>query len=109
MPRTVRGRFAAGVCLAAGVLGAAAGGASALTRAPAMNESNRPASCPPVPAQQTGPDGEAKTLTGTFPWPAPPAGVNPRSYATYLHTAPDSTPPLAPANWTNGGSDWKLT
>jgi hypothetical protein len=82
--------------------------AAALEPAPAMNESTRPASCAPLSEQQTGPDGEPKTQTGTFPWPAPAAGTNPHDYAAYLHTG-DTTPPIVPSNWANGGSDWKLT
>lgn len=96
---------AATVALAAG---ASSAEAQTPAPAPAMNESNRPASCGPVPAHQTAADGEPRTLTGTFPWPAPPAGTSPRDYAAYLHT-PAQTPPLAPSNWANGGGDWKLT
>ena len=41
-------------------------------------------------------------------WPAPPAGTDPENFAAYLRT-PALTPPVRPANWNNGGSDWKLT
>jgi hypothetical protein len=82
--------------------------ALALAPVPTINESTRPASCPPLPKQQTGADGEPRTLTGTFPWPAPPAGTRPSDYAAYLHT-PAGTPPTVPSNWDNGGGDWKLT
>ncbi|HEV7679584.1 MAG TPA: S8 family serine peptidase [Candidatus Dormibacteraeota bacterium] len=68
----------------------------------------RPASCPPVPANQGGPDGEPISQRGTFPWPQPPAGTDPTRYQAYTHT-PVQDPPLRPANWNNGGADWKLT
>jgi hypothetical protein len=68
----------------------------------------RPQSCPPVPADQGGPDAEPITARGTFPWPQPPGGVDPTRYEQYDHT-PVQDPPLRPANWANGGNDWKLT
>jgi hypothetical protein len=77
-------------------------------RAAAINESTRPAACPSLPAKQTGPDGEPLTATGTFPWPKPAPGTDPYDYASYLHTAA-TVPPTVPANWNNGGGDWKLT
>ncbi|HEV3056557.1 MAG TPA: S8 family serine peptidase, partial [Solirubrobacteraceae bacterium] len=96
------------VALASTGLVAAAGASPRPPRAPTINESTRPASCPPLPARQTSADGEPRTATGTFPWPAPPGGINPDDYAAYLHT-PMTTTPTVPANWNNGGGDWKLT
>jgi hypothetical protein len=98
------------IALVAGLVAVMASAQATATppRAPAINESTRPASCPPLPARQTTPDAEPRTATGTFPWPSPPAGVNPNDYAAYLHT-PATTPPTVPANWGNGGGDWKLT
>ena len=83
--------------------GAGKGGPSAGPGTP-----SRPSSCPPVPANQGGPDGEPRTQRGTFPWPTPPAGTDPTDYAAYDHT-PAQQPPLRPANWGDGGADWKLT
>jgi hypothetical protein len=96
------------VALATAATAAASGALAAPPHAATMNESTRPSSCPPLPAKQTVADGEAKSELGTFPWPGRPAGLKATDYASYLHT-PMQTPPLAPANWTNGGSNWKLT
>jgi hypothetical protein len=71
--------------------------------------STRPSSCPAVPADQGGPDGEQRSARGTFPWPAPPASGDPTRYDTYDHTPSAQEPPLRPANWGEGGADWKLT
>jgi Subtilase family len=68
----------------------------------------RPSSCPPVPSNQGGAGTEPQTTTGLPVWPAPPAGTNPEAYAAYLRT-PGTTPPARPANWSDGGGDWKLT
>ena len=81
---------------------------SPLTARAAAATTSRPASCPPVPADQGGPDGEPITQRGTFPWPQPPAGVDPTRYQAYDRT-PAQQPPQRPANWGNGGADWKLT
>lgn len=78
------------------------------TAAPAITETTRPTSCPPVAADQGGPDNEPRAATGTFPWPQPPPGTNPEDYAAYDRT-PAQQPPLRPANWDNGGGDVKLT
>jgi len=94
------------VALAAASASAAASGAP--PHAPVLNESTRPSSCPPLPATQTGADAEPRTATGTFPWPSPPAGLDPEDYAAYLHTRA-AEPPTVPSNWDNGGADWKLT
>ena len=75
---------------------------------PVAPDNPRPSSCPSVPADQGNADNEAQTPTGAPLWPAPPSGTNPKDYAAYLHTAA-LTPPLRPANWADGGSDWKLT
>jgi len=62
-----------------------------------------------VPSNQGGPGQEAQTATGTFPWPSRPQTVaNPEDYSAYDHTPP-ADPPVRPANWSNGGGDWKLT
>ena len=76
--------------------------------APVPPDNPRPASCPAVPANQGGAGSETQTTTGTPLWPPPPAGTDPENYATYLHT-PAVTPPARPANWADGGGDWKLT
>jgi hypothetical protein len=79
------------------------------THAPAVPADNpRPAACPPVPASQGGAGTDAQTPTGAPVWPPPPPGSDPEDYAAYLHT-PAATPPVRPANWNDGGSDWKLT
>ncbi|MHB8339663.1 MAG: S8 family serine peptidase [Mycobacteriales bacterium] len=77
-------------------------------KAPARGESNRPTSCAGAPTDPNAPDGETATATGTFPWPAPPRGTNPTDYSAYLHTPPGVVPER-PANWDNGGGNWKLT
>ncbi|MCL4448337.1 MAG: S8 family serine peptidase, partial [Actinobacteria bacterium] len=69
---------------------------------------SRPVTCPPVPANQGGASNQTETLTGTFPWPPPPAGTNPTDYASYANT-PNVTPPIRPANWNTSGYDWMLT
>ena len=74
---------------------------------PVATDNPRPSSCPPVPANQGGPGTETQSPTGTALWP-PPQGSDPESYASYLHT-PSVQPPVRPANWSNGGGDWKLT
>ncbi|HEY2430645.1 MAG TPA: S8 family serine peptidase, partial [Acidimicrobiales bacterium] len=76
--------------------------------APVPSDNPRPGSCPPLPSAQGGAGTEPQTATGTFPWPAAPAGTNPENYAAYSHT-PTATPPVRPANWSDGGGDWKLT
>ncbi|MHB1487757.1 MAG: S8 family serine peptidase [Acidimicrobiales bacterium] len=43
-----------------------------------------------------------------MPWPSAPAGVNPENYPAYDHT-PNQFPPVRPANWAQGGGNWKLT
>jgi len=76
--------------------------------APVAPDNPRPSSCPPVPSNQGGAGTDVQTTTGTVPWPAPRAGTDPENYPSYLKT-PSVTPPVRPANWDNGGSDWKLT
>ena len=77
--------------------------------APAVTPDNpRPATCPAVPANQGGPGSDTQSTTGTPLWPPAPAGTSPKDYAAYLHT-PAATPPVRPANWADGGGDWKLT
>ena len=68
----------------------------------------RPTACPPVPRDQGGPGTERQSLKGTVPWPALPAGTDPTVAVTHDHTAA-VTPPVRPANWADGGADWKLT
>ena len=75
---------------------------------PVAPDNPRPSSCPAAPSAQGGPGSETQTATGVPLWPPPPAGANPENYASYLHTAA-TTPPVRPANWANGGGDWKLT
>ena len=70
---------------------------------------SRPVTCPPLRHDpNTASSGEVATQTGTFPWPPAPAGANPEHYSAYDHT-PAMFPPLRPANWANGGNNWKLT
>jgi hypothetical protein len=97
-----------GVVALAAVSASVASAVGRPPRAPVLSESTRPASCPALPAVQTGADKEPRTATGTFPWPAPPAGLDPEDYPAYLRTRP-TTPPTVPSNWDNGGGDWKLT
>jgi hypothetical protein len=96
---------------------ASASAATALGRAPALprpaaapvqNGSSRPASCPALASDPDTGDGEAQSALGTFPWPKAPAGVDPTDFSAYAHT-PATEPPVRPANWANGGGDWKLT
>jgi len=94
-------------------LAAARAGDPGTTRAPAAAQpvpvdNPRPSGCAPLPSAQGGAGTEPQTATGTFPWPATPKGTNPEDYAAYLHT-PAVTPPVRPANWSNGGGAWKLT
>ncbi|MHB8438387.1 MAG: S8 family serine peptidase [Acidimicrobiales bacterium] len=76
--------------------------------APVPIDNPRPNGCSAIPANQGGPDNEAQSPAGTVPWPAPGANIDPEDYASYLHT-PSVQPPLRPANWNNGGGNWKLT
>ncbi|HEV2370057.1 MAG TPA: hypothetical protein VGR90_09265, partial [Acidimicrobiales bacterium] len=77
---------------------------------PSPAASSRPSGCPPANGDpNTANDGAHTTAEGTFPWPAPAAGSNPESYAGYLHTTAVGGFPERPANWANGGSNWKLT
>ncbi|HLI53802.1 MAG TPA: S8 family serine peptidase [Acidimicrobiales bacterium] len=100
--------LAAGPAVADSTPGAALSTVAASPAPPVAPDNPRPASCPPVPSNQGGPDSEAQTTTGVPLWPAAPPGTNPEDYASYLHT-PQVTPPLRPANWADGGGDWKLT
>jgi hypothetical protein len=93
------------VVTAAAHPGAAAAATPPWPKAPVLHESDRPTSCPPLQSDPNTGDAEPRTPTGRFPWPAPPAGVNPEDYAAYAHT-PTQFPPLRPANW---GGDYKLT
>jgi len=81
---------------------------AATPAAPVAPDNPRPGSCPAIPSNQGGPGNDTQTTTGTPLWPQPPTGTNPEDYAAYLHTA-TATPPVRPANWANGGGDWKLT
>ena len=100
----------AGIALPAVTAPAGATGSEspATHAAPVPVDNPRPGACSPVPANQGGADNETQTPSGTVPWPAPAAGANPENYSAYLHT-PVQTPPQRPANWDNGGGDWKLT
>lgn len=83
--------------------------ATAVAPAPSVTPDNsRPASCSSVPSNQGGPGTETQTTTGTPLWPPAPANSDPEDYAGYLHTSA-ATPPVRPANWADGGGDWKLT
>ncbi len=107
-PTATPGRTAAQAAAAARQALATPTPAALATALRQASTASRPQSCPPVPADQGGPDGEPVTARGAFPWPAPPAGVDPTQYQRYDHT-PRQQPPLRPANWSNGGADWKLT
>lgn len=73
------------------------------------DESNRPASCPGSPgADPNVGDSEPQTSTGTFPWPPIPRGVPLTAVRRWDHT-PHTRVPRRPANWSQGGGDWKLT
>ncbi len=77
---------------------------------PVPADTSRPAGCPASNGDpNTANDGAAQSATGSVPWPPVPAGVAPEDYAAYLHTAPVGGRPERPANWANGGGDWKLT
>jgi hypothetical protein len=78
---------------------------------------------PPVPTDMSRPqgcaasngdpnaanDGAKQSPTGTVPWPPAPEGVDPDNYAAYLHTQAVGGFPERPANWADGGGNWKLT
>jgi hypothetical protein len=77
---------------------------------PVPADTSRPAGCPPSNGDpNTANDGATVSPDGTVPWPPAPPGVDPEEYAAYLHTHPVGGYPERPANWTNGGGDWKLT
>ena len=85
--------------------------AAATTPAPPVApDTSRPQGClAPNGDPNTANDGATQSPTGTVPWPPAPPGLNPEDYATYLHTDPVGGVPERPANWVNGGGDWKLT
>jgi hypothetical protein len=49
----------------------------------------------------------ATPARATFPYPTPPAGTPPQSYAAYLRL-PAASPPVRPTDFT-GNTEWKLT
>jgi hypothetical protein len=89
----------------------AASRAATTSGAAAAGQDNpRPQSCPASNGDpNTANDGASITPEGQFPWPATAPGTNPQDYAAYLHTKPVSGFPERPANWSNGGGNWKLT
>ena len=79
-------------------------------KAAAVSDNPRPQACPSANNDpNSANDGAATTKEGTFPWPAPVAGTDPEKYSSYLRTSPVAGVPERPANWSNGGGDWKLT
>ena len=68
---------------------------------------SRPAACPAPPTDPNTGSGTASP-TGMFPWPAAPAGTSEGAWLADPHT-PATPTPERPANWTQGGSDVKLT
>jgi hypothetical protein len=80
------------------------------TAAPAPVGTPRPSSCPAANGDpNSANDGAKASSQGTFPWPPAPAGADPQQYATHAHTSAVGGVPERPANWTNGGGNWKLT
>ncbi|HWB67985.1 MAG TPA: S8 family serine peptidase [Mycobacteriales bacterium] len=110
--RPVIALAAAGALLAAGgvAIGAGSGGHSQQPglAAAASSASNRPTHCSPTITDANRPGHERQSTLGTFPWPKRPKGVAPKRYAAYDHT-PHTAVPTRPANWNNGGANWKLT
>lgn len=101
------GALALLICLAP----MAASRAATASNAPAAGQDNpRAQSCPASNGDPNSPnDGTSITPEGSFPWPPAASNTDPESYASYLHTSPVSGFPERPANWDNGGGNWKLT